>query len=266
MDEFTLIKNLEKLQTVKPRQEWVVSAKAQILEKQFEAAPKASFVDVFSTVFGALRQPRFATAFSAIVLVLAGSFTVVSARDAVPGDALYAVKQMQEKVMISFITSPEQKTIAKVEQVSNRLAELDKVSKQSENQERKIAAVTETKKALSQAAKEIAKLPEDQKAGLIEILAVKIEQVEKSTDTAIMDKTEPSYQEIYKFLADSEIKELEANEQNLTAKQKELLTTAKEFFVVEKYSEALDAVYQIQPNNTNTEDNQGSETETDVKD
>jgi len=71
-----------------------------------------------------------------------------------------------------------------------------------------------------------------------------------------MDKDEPSFESIYKFLAENEIKELESNIQNLTLKQKDLLTQAKDFFSVNKYSDALDVLYQIQPQKDEQESNQ----------
>ncbi|MDD5568927.1 MAG: DUF5667 domain-containing protein [Candidatus Pacebacteria bacterium] len=255
MDEFTLIKKLESLKSTEPRKSWVFSAKAQILEKQFESEAKPSFASSAMAMFQSALQPRFAAAFSAIALFVFGSFTFVAARGAMPGDPLYGVKQFEEKVKIALITSPEQKTMAQVEQATNRLDELDKVAKQSENQEKKAVAVNEVKKALSEVGRQLAKMSDGQKADLLSKLAPKIKDVEKSANAVIMDENEQDYKEIYKFLADSEIKAIEANEKNLTPKQAELLNNARELFVVEKYDEALDAVYQIQPSNPEIKDN-----------
>jgi hypothetical protein len=78
-----------------------------------------------------------------------------------------------------------------------------------------------------------------------------------------MDKDEPSFESIYKFLADSEIKEFESNIKNLTAKQRSLLRQAEDSFAVSKYSEALDTLYQIQPQpDTNTDNTNGTDNTT----
>jgi hypothetical protein len=257
MDEFTLGKKIGTLRQIKPNAEWAALAKSQIVQITFEKDTRPSFGSIASNVFTYIRQPQLATAFASFALFVMGSvsFAAIAAKDAVPGEPLYAVKQAEESLKMAMTTSSQQKSIAQIEQASTRLDELDKVSKQSENQEKKLAAITETKKAVTKAAQEIATLPAEEQASLMGQLVSKIQAVEKNTNAAIMDDSEPSYESIYKFLADSEIKELESNAKNLTTNQKRLLSTAKGLFDVQKYSEALDKLYQIQPNatdNTNT--------------
>jgi predicted negative regulator of RcsB-dependent stress response len=62
-----------------------------------------------------------------------------------------------------------------------------------------------------------------------------------------MDNASEDYQTFYKILAESQIKEFEANINNLTAEQKSLLKSAKESFDVSDYSRAVETLYQIQP-------------------
>ncbi len=64
-----------------------------------------------------------------------------------------------------------------------------------------------------------------------------------------MDTDEKEYQELYKFFVENEIKEFEEREESLSQEQKELLIKTKELFEQGKYSEAMEAIYQIQPNN-----------------
>lgn len=258
MDEFTIAKKLQSLQSVKPTENWASLNKAEILTKQFEKEKTwfASAKETMSVFSGIFQTYRLAPIYASLAVVIFSTFGVVLAsRQAMPGDALYTIKQTEEKIQMAMIMSPEQKTVAQVEQVSTRLDELDTVSKQAANNpSKKLAVLNETKKAVVEATKEIAKLSEDQQASLIGKLAAKIQTVEKNTNAAIMDKDEPSFESIYKFLADSEIKEFESNEENLTLKQKNLLKQAKDFFDVSKYSEALDKLYQIQPQTENLED------------
>jgi Na+/phosphate symporter len=261
MDEFTLGKKIGELKQIKPNAQWVSLAKSQIVQTTFEKNVKPSFREVAFNMFNYIKQPQLVTALASFALFTIGSvsFAAVAAKDAVPGEPLYIVKHAQESLRMATITSPQQKVIAQFERASIRLDELDKVSKQSENnQDKKLAAITEIKKAVTQATKDIASLPADEQASLIGQLANKIQTVEKNTNAAIMDDKEPSYESIYKFLADSEIKELDANAKNLTTNQKRLLSQAKGLFDVQKYSEALDVIYQIQPQpkieETNTSD------------
>jgi hypothetical protein len=249
MDEFTLGKKLQNLQTIKPNTEWVAFNKSEILGKEFDSEQSWSFGESVSTISSIFKTPRLASVYAGLAFVVFGLFGVsLAARNSMPGDPLYAVKQAQENVQMAMIISPEQKTVAQVNQASNRLDELDKISKQTNNETQKIAAINETKKAIAEAAKEITKLSADQQASLIGKLATKIQDVEKTSNAAIMDKDEPSFDSIYKFLAESEIKEFDANIKNLTPKQKDLLQQAKDSFDVSEYGEALDTLYQIQPN------------------
>lgn len=249
MDEFTLAKKIQILQSVKPNTEWVAFNKSEILSKEFEKKESFSLNSVASAITSALRVPQLVAAYASLAVVIFGGFGfVIASRNAMPGDTLYGIKQITEKAQMAMIMSPEQKTVAQVNQASTRLDELDIVSKQSDNEEKKLAVISETKKAVVEATKEIAKLSGEQQASLIGKLAAKIQTVEKNSNAAIMDKDEPSFESIYKFLAESEIKEFENNTKNLTVKQRALLEQAKDFFAVNQYSEALDKLYQIQPN------------------
>lgn len=258
MDEFTLSKKLKALQSVKPDKKWVDFAKANIVSQEFEKGKSFSISHTANQVFGLIsnlsKTPQLVAVYSSITAVVFGGFMVLSvARNAVPGDMLYAVKQAEENIKMAMIISPEQKSVVQIEQASTRLDELDIVSKQVNNEEKKLAAISETKKAIAEATREIAKLSGDQQASLIEKLAIKIQTVEKNSNAVIMDKDESSFESIYKYLAESEIKEFDDNAKNLTVKQRDLLEQAKDFFAVNKYSDALDVLYQIQPD-TNDEE------------
>ena len=276
MDEFTIAKKLQAFKSVKPNENWVALNKANILAKEFEKTENRravasiqvqsqiqsvfSFLGNYFRNLRAARTYRFAPIYSSLAVVIIGCLGLsFASRDALPGETLYTVRQTQEKIQMAFILSPEQKTVAQLNQASTRLDELNAVSQQTAvNPSKKQAVLLETKKAVAQATKEItnANLSPEAQANLIGQIAVKIQAVEKNTNAAIMDKDEPSFESIYKFLAENEIKELESNIQNLTLKQKDLLTQAKDFFSVNKYSDALDVLCQIQPQKDEQESNQ----------
>lgn len=247
MEEIKVIKNLEAMRTVKPNSEWVSFAKKNIMTKQFEEASiVATFASIFNTIGTAFETPKVLMPVLSGLIVAVFGFSIVTSQT-LPGDGLYSLKQSYETVRISLL-SPEAQAVAKVEQADTRLTELDKISKESENQGKKLAAgIVEVQKALSVASSQLSKLPESQKAELVSNIISKISEIEKTTNASIMNNESEDYQTFYKILAESEIKEFEANINNLTVSQKSLLNQAKESFDVSDYSEAVEILYQIQP-------------------
>ena len=245
-----LIKQLESLKQVKPNQNWVALSKGNILSKQFEKqGTAATFASLFENVGHVFETPRYVAPILASLIVSVFGIALITSQagNAVPGENLYSLKQVMENIEMSLL-SPEDAAIAKVNQLDKRLSELDKITKESENQGKKlVAGIAEAQKALAVASKELAKLPETQKAELIGSIVAKIEKIEKTTNAAIMENGSEDYQAFYKFLALSEIEELEANEKNLTDEQAALLKKAREYFDLGKYIEAVETIYKIQP-------------------
>jgi hypothetical protein len=247
MEEIKVIKNLEAMRAVKPNSQWVSFAKSNIMTKRFEEPTTvATFASIFNTIGHAFETPKVLMPVLSSVIVAVFGFSIITAQT-LPGDGLYSLKQSFETVRISLL-SPEAQAVAKVEQADQRLSELDKISKESENQGKKLAAgIVEVQKALSVASTQLAKLPENQKAELVSNIISKISKIEKTTNASIMNNDSEDYQTFYKILAESEIKEFEANINNLTATQKSLLEQAKENFDVLNYSGAVEMLHQIQP-------------------
>lgn len=248
MEEIKVIKNLEALKAVKPNTEWVSFAKRNIMTKQFTETveTRTTFASIFNTIGSAFETPKvLMPVLSSLIVAVFGSAIITA--QALPGDGFYSLKQAYETARISLL-SPEAQAVAKVEQADQRLTELDKISKESENQGEKLAAgIVEVQKALSVASTQLSKLPEGQKAELVQNIVSKISKIEKTTNASIMDNQSEDYQTFYKILAESEINDFEANINNLTVSQKSLLEQAKENFDVSKYNEALELLHQIQP-------------------
>jgi hypothetical protein len=247
MEEIKVIKNLEAMRAVKPNSQWVSFAKSNIMTKKFEETTTvATFASIFNTIGHAFETPKVLMPVLSSLIVAVFGFSIITAQT-LPGDSLYSLKQAYESVRISFMSS-EAQAVAKVEQADQRLSELDKISKESENQGKKLAAgIVEVQKALSVASTQLSKLPESQKAELVSNIISKISKIEKTTNASIMNNESEDYQTFYKILAESEIKEFEANINNLTATQKSLLEQAKENFDVLNYSTAVEMLHQIQP-------------------
>lgn len=248
MEEIKIIKKLEALRVVKPNSEWVSFSKRNILSKQFEENSTTTiFTSFFNTIGTVFETPKVLMPVLSSLIVAVFGFAMITAQGTLPGDNLYSLKQASESIRIALL-SPEAQAVAKVEQADQRLSELDKISKESENQGKKLAAgIVEVQKALSVASTQLSKLPESQKAELVGNIVSKISKIEKTTNASIMSNDSEDYQTFYKILAESEIKEFEANINNLTTDQKSLLEQAKENFDVSKYSEAIEILYQIQP-------------------
>lgn len=251
MEEIKIIKKLESLKAVKPNEGWVLSAKKMITEKRFEReVPSTTNATFASFNFVSLCRKTAVPTFAAIATLLLG-FTFYVAESSLPGDPLYAMKQATENVQVGMM-SPKDQSVAKVAQAEERLSELDNITKQSENQGSKLAAgISATQKALSVASKELDNLPDNQKAEMAGVLVKKINQIEKTTNASIIDNKSSDYTELYKSFAETQIQEIEQNESNLTAEQDSLLLSAKESFAVANYSQALDYIYQIQPQTDN---------------
>lgn len=243
-----MIKKLESLKGTKPNAEWVSFAKREIVGKQFEKEiTRSVFVSVLDTIGSAFETPRVLVPVLASLIVGVFGFALVTSQNTLPGDGLYSLKQAGEELRMSFM-SPADKAVAQVEQADQRLSELDKITEESQNQGKKLAAgIVEVQKALVVASKQLSKLPENQKAELVGNIVSKINKIEKTTNASIMSNDSEDYQAFYKSLAESEIKELEANAKSLTAKQTDLLNQAKESFDVSNYVKAVETLYQIQP-------------------
>lgn len=243
MEEIQLIKKLESLKGTKPNTEWVSFVKRDIIGKQFEREAKASvFVSIFNTIGSAFETPKVLVPVLSSLIVAVFGFALITS-NALPGDQLYSLKQTYEDIRISFM-SPEDRAVAQFDQADKRLSELDKMTEGSENQGSKLAAgIVEVQKALVVASKQISKLPEKQKAELVGNIISKINKINASITNS--NKIGDG-QAFYKFLAESEIKELEANK-NLTEKQNALLIEAKESFAIGDYNLAVETLYQIQP-------------------
>lgn len=251
MEEIQLIKKLESLKGTRPSNEWVSLVKRDIIGKQFERESTVTFSTIINAVGSVFETPRIFAPVLSVMLVAVFGFALVTAQNTLPGDGLYSLKQAYEEARISML-SPEDKAVAQVEQFNERLSELDKITEESENQGKKLAAgIVEVQKALVVASKQLSNLPEGQKTELVNNIVSKMTKIEKTTNAAIVDEeNKEDYQEFYKFLAESEIKELEANTENLTVKQLNLLSQAKESFDVSDYINAVEILHQIQPEET----------------
>ena len=247
MEEIKIIQKLESLKAIKPNNEWVNFAKREVISKQFDVESSTVLSNFVSTIYHAFETPKVLTPVLSGLIVAIFGFAIVTSQNTFPGEIQYSIKKAYSQMAMSFMTSEEQ-TVERVKQVDQILAQLDKISKEGENQSKKLeASVNEARQVLSVVTKELNNLPEDsQKAGLVEQVVSSLNSVSKTISASISEDNE-DYQAIYKFFIESEIKNLEANKNNLNTEQFELLERAKENFLIGNYLEAMDLINQIQP-------------------
>ncbi len=149
MNDKQLINQIQLLKQIKPRQDWVVSVKSQIL--QDEVQPSVSVTQVFSRMFLQLR-PAFV---SLVVLVaIIGTFGFV--QNSLPGDLLYPVKKVAEQGQAKFLVSEQDIVHYKLEMANKRLEELTRIAQV--NQVKKLApAIAEFQANVAEAAENLIK-------------------------------------------------------------------------------------------------------------
>ena len=246
MEEINIIKKLESLKATKPNNEWVISAKRDILSKEFvKEETTSTFATFISTCSRIFETPRILAPALSVMIVAVFGFALFSSQSTMPGDSLYSLKKAYDQVATSFLPADMQ-AIARINQADKLLVQLDNISKSSDNANRNIeAGVEEVKKAISIASREIKRVPEEKQAGLVAQLVSRVSEVEKTTNASIMDSE--SEEIIYSVFIKSEIKEFESNKDNLTESQLELLNNAKEYFALGDYASAMSSLYSIQP-------------------
>ena len=148
MTEAEIIRKIKTLKQIKPRKDWVVFAKRQILSEEPVIGNRLSFLEIFPRFFFQYK-PVFAT--FVILIVFIGTFAF--AQNSLPGDPLYLLKKISEKSQAVFISETE-KPKAQLELVNKRLEELTKIAET--NQVKKIApALEEYQASIVQAAKNL---------------------------------------------------------------------------------------------------------------
>jgi hypothetical protein len=221
MTEAGLVKKIQVLKKIRPRKDWVVLTKSQILGEE----PKILFFPFFKPALATV------TAFG----ILFGVFSL--AQNSLPGDILYPLKKIAERGQAVFV-SEEEKPTFQFELANKRLEELTEITQT--NQVKKIApAIEEFQANVSEAAKSLVKVKkvdekivaqtkklEENKESIEKVLATRIEI--KEYDTAIAQ------------LVEGQIEELK--NQSLTEAQQELLEGAEEDFEAGNYNQALEKI------------------------
>jgi len=215
-----LIGKIRELRQIKPRKDWVLLTKSQILPQE---------QPVFTPFF------IFKPAYASVIFVFILFGLLGNSQNSLPGDLLYPIKKITEKAQVVFVSETE-KPKANLELANKRLEEINQIAQNNEVRklvpainefQASILKVTENLTALKGAdikeiAKETQKLEENKKKA--ESLGIEVGETEE-------------LESAYKILAEREIKNLEQN--SLTETQEEVLKEAKEYFEKGDFATAL---------------------------
>lgn len=221
MTEAELIKKIKTLREIKPRNDWVLLTKSQILG-DVEVRPQHFLFPFF--------KPAYAGVF--VVLFLIGLFEF--SQSALPGEPLYFVKRASEQAVVSF-TSQEQKSKVNLQSANKRLEELNQIVQN--NEVKKLApAMSEFQANVSEAVKNLVNVKRVDE-GLV-AQTQKLEENKEKVEKVLATKIETEeYDNALSQLVEREIQDLE--ERTLNEEQTVTLQEAKADFEAGNYSEAL---------------------------
>ena len=233
IEEKELIGKIRELRQIRPRKDWVVLTKSQIIgeEKKYTSLFLFPFLKLKPVYAGLI-----------VVFILFGLFGI--SQNSLPGDPLYSIKRITEKSQAVFV-SEDEKPKAQLELTNKRLEELNKVAET--NQVKNLSpAIEEYQASVSQAAENLKKIKEPEKAKEVVAVIKKIEKNKQKVEEVLATKIDEgkengdSVQELYKTPAEVLIKDLETR--TLSEEQQEILEEAKELYEAGDYSGALEKI------------------------
>lgn len=241
MDTFSeekIINQLRELKGIKPRKEWAVLLKSEILgasEAKTEIRQEAQFAGFGHTLHSIFFQRRLAYVLSALALFFVGvlGFGI----NTVPGDPLFPVRKLAEE---STRAISGQTGIKKnVATLNSRINDLALITKEGKT-ENVTSAINEIKANASQLVKEIKDNPVEDPSDIKEI-AKSLKTLASVTGSNASQNDE--VKNLYQTVVQAQIADLEKS--TLTEKQTEELKDIKDLFGQEKYSEALEKILLI---------------------
>lgn len=249
MTEKDLIKKIQEISQIKPRKEWVLLTKSQILGEDAAAEVKLPhlclqrFLDGL-TIFPKLVLQRKPALISLVVIM--GVFVSILglAQNSLPGDIFYPVKKLAEKGQNVFASEKDQPRL-NLESANRRLDDLTRIAESNKVRNLELA-INEFQASVSAAAKSLAerRLSGDKEAVRQIALQVKKLEENKQKITSLGVVTETGELELaIKEITGRELKDMESK--NLTEGQQKLLQEAKKDFEAGDYSGALGKILEI---------------------
>jgi hypothetical protein len=236
MTDQELINQIQLLKEIKPRQDWVVSVKTQILGQD----EKKSIV--FEELIARMFQPKFAFVPVMALILLIG---IGVANNSLPGDALYSVKKATERGEAMFFVSSQELPKYRLEMANRRLEELTKIAQINEVK-RLAPAISEFKSNMNEAANNLT----DAKDINIEEIVAQTKKIEENRQKVealgiVIGETD-KFDNAIKQLVEREIKSLDS--QILNENQQNIFLEIKESYEAGQYSQALEKILLLSQN------------------
>ena len=244
MQEKQLINKLKELQQIKPRKDWVLLVKNQILAdekpaftKGFSEAKQA--FNILSFLPALIYQRKLAYAFATFLFMMVGMFGF--AQYTVPGDALFSVKKFTEQSQTALFPGADQLKNS-FEVANRRLSDLAQVveNKRTQNIAPSIkefqASVFEVADKLSVSNLKAVSNPEAVKK-VVE-MGKKVRELQSRG--VIIEEEGLNILELESFTKVLEDLITDLENRTLTTKQEVVLDRMKELFEKGEYSEALE--------------------------
>tara|TARA_Y100000310_G_scaffold279430_2_gene298536 strand:+ start:856 stop:1611 length:756 start_codon:yes stop_codon:yes gene_type:complete len=246
--EKDLAAKLTLLKEVKPRENWVIFAKTQILSETKEnliqqEVGHESLVGKLGQLVSYVRYlEKPAYVFAVLAFVVLGGVGYQISQNSLPGDALYSVRSVIEKATTS--SDP----LASLEVAQRRLQDLKKVVEG--NRVKNLSQATqEFNQSVAEASKGLLALVEKEPEKALQASRELVQlqkdkaQIEQLLGAAIGEKEASELTNATKVLVESELNDLV--ERTLTSEQKELLRQAIVAYQQEDYEIALENIWSI---------------------
>ena len=230
-----LIESLRQMKEIKPRKEWAVLLKSQILSEQQEITPIQAQSAGFESFFSNFFEKKMGYAFSAVLLLAIGIFGL--SRYAMPGDTLFSVKKIADQSQAS-LTGQTQLN-QDVATLNSRINDLAQITKEG-NTANIPPAVSEVSVNVSQLVKNLKNNPK-QTPQTIKEIASSLKTLADVPGTDLSNNQD--VKDLYQAVVQNQIDDLQKT--TLTDDQKKILTTVEDLAKQGKYSEALEKILLI---------------------
>lgn len=238
ISEKQLIKSLKQLKEIKPRKEWAVLLKSEILNPKSETkfverpAKIIGIMDIFSAVFF---QRKMAYSFAALAFVIIG--LIGFAQYTVPGDLLFSVKKISEQSEAALIgQAPLLQNVATLNSRINDLAQVAKDGRKGNIP----SAISEINANVSLLAKTLKNNPTNNPETIKEI-ASSLKTLASVPGTDLSEN--PEVKSLYEAVVQSQIVDLKKT--TLTDEQKKALIEIEDLYNQGKHADALEKILLI---------------------
>lgn len=254
MQEKQLINKLKELRQIKPRKDWVLLVKNQILGLPAEALVKVepNFIEkrqtlgLLNLLTALIYRKKLAYAFATLLFIMVGMFGF--AQYTMPGDILFSVKKFTEQSQTAFV-SQENQLKNNFETANKRLDDLTQIIQ--DNKIQNIApAIREFQASISEATKSLISGIGQKNLQSIKDIALQVKKIEDSkkqlqTYGVDLGATQESkdLNDALAPLVQLEIDDLE--ETTLTEDQLKTMQAVKNLYADGKYSDALEGILTI---------------------